>query len=171
MNKLIVADASSLILLQKISLLDRLVINFEFILPEEVYKEAVIKGKAKKFSDSYQIEDKISKNLMKVKKIKDKTKVNQIINEFGLAKGETEAIALFLQEKADVLAIDDHKPINVCKAYRIPFITTLSLVLDAYYRRIITKSEAKKMIEDLDVYGRYKDELIYKALNYLEAKK
>ena len=171
MNKIIVSDASTLILLQKISLLGNLAKNFEFIIPEEVYKEAVIKGKEKKFSDSYQIENKIKENLIKVKKIKDKNRINEIINEFGTAEGETEAIILFLELKADVLATDDHKSINVCKVYNIPFMTALTFVLNSRIGKFVTNNEAKKMIQNLSVYGRYKDELIYKALSYLEDKK
>ncbi len=171
MSKIIVSDASTLILLQKISLLDKLAENFEFIIPEEVYKETVINGKAKKFSDAYQIENKIKENLMKVKKIKDKNRVNKIINEFGTAEGESESIILFLELKADILATDDHKSINVCRAYNIPFITALAFVLYSHIRKFVANNEAKKMIEELSIYGRYKDELIYKALSYLEAKK
>ena len=171
MDQIIVSDSSTLILLQKISLLDKLVRNFEFIIPEEVYKETVIKGKEKKFSDSYQIENKIKENLIKVKKIRDRGSVNKIMNEFGTAEGETEAIALFLEFKADILATDDHKSINVCKAYKIPFMTALTFVVDARARRSINAAEAKNMIEELSAHGRYKDELIYNALKYLEAEK
>ncbi|MBI2647196.1 hypothetical protein HYW99_01850, partial [Candidatus Woesearchaeota archaeon] len=113
MDKVIISDASTLILLQKITLLDKLLKNFGFIIPNEVYNEAVIKGKKAKSEDSYSIENKINKNLIKVKKIKNKEQLNQIINEFGLGEGEAEAIILFLQENADVLATDDHKAINV----------------------------------------------------------
>ena len=169
--KVIVADASTVILLQKITLLDNLVKEFEFIIPEEVYKEAVITGKIKKSIDSYQIEDKTNKNLIKIKKVKDKKEVKQLIDEFGLAEGETEAIVLFLQEKADILAIDDHKSINVCRVYKIPFMTALTFVLDSYNLKIIGESKAREMIENLAIYGRYKTELIYKALGYLEEKK
>lgn len=171
MDKIVVSDASTLILLQKIDLLDMLVKNFDFIIPEEIYKEAVLKGKDKKFSDSYQIEDKTNKNLIRIKKVKDRNKINKIMNEFGTAEGETEAIVLFLELKADILATDDHKSINVCKAHKIPFMTALTFVVDACIKKSITTNEAKKMIEKLRLYGRYKDELIYKALSYVEAEK
>lgn len=171
MDKIIVSDASTLILLQKIDLLDMLVKNFDFIIPQEVYKEAVLKGKDKKFSDSYQIENKIDKNLIKIKKIKDRNKINKIISEFGTAEGETEAIVLFLELKGDILATDDHKPINVCKAYKIPFMTALTFVVDSYIKKSVTIDDARKMIEKLRLYGRYKDELIHKALSYVEDEK
>ena len=166
MSKIIISDASTLILLQKIILLDKLVKNFEFIISQEIYNEAVIKGKKIKSKDSYSIESKINSGIIKVKKVKDRKRVNQIIDEFSLEKGETEAIVLFLQENADILAIDDHKAINVCKIYKIPFITALTFVIAALDAKIIMKNEAKEMVRNLGIYGRYKDELVYKALNY-----
>ena len=171
LNRIIVSDASTLILLQKIGLLDKLVKNFKIVISEEIYKEAVLKGKARKFSDSYQIENKINENLVKIVKIKDRNKAIQLVNEFGIGEGEAQSIVLFSQEKADILAADDHKSINVCKVYRIPFMTALTFALDSCKRNIIRKNEAKEMIESLSIYGRYKDELIYKALSYLEVKK
>ena len=167
--KIIISDASTLILLQKIILLDKLVKNFNFIISHEVYNEAVEKGKKVKSKDSYLIESKINKKIIKIKNIKDKKRVNKIINEFSLEKGEAEAIALFLQEKADVLAIDDHKAINVCKIYKIPFMTALTFVITAFDTKLIGREEAKEMIRYLDIHGRYKDELIYKAFNLMGA--
>lgn len=169
--KIIVSDASTLILLQKIMLLDILVKKFRFIIPHEVYDEAVIKGKKIKSKDAYLIEDKVNKDIINVKKIKDKKGFNRIINEFGLGWGETEAIILYSQEKADILAIDDHRAINVCKIYQIPFMTALTFVVSSYNNKIINKNEAKEMIENLSIYGRYKNEMIYKALSYLGGKK
>jgi len=171
MSKVIVSDASTLILLQKIALLDKLVKNFNFIIPPEIYNEAVIKGKDVKSKDAYLIEDKVKNKLIKVKEINDKRKVAEIINEFGLAEGESEAIILFLQEKADNLATDDHKAINVCKIYKIPFVTALTFVIEAHEMKIINRNAAMDLIKNLGVYGRYKDELIYKALNYIGEEK
>ena len=170
MNKIIISDASTLILLEKIALLDKLAGNFEFIIPQEIYGEAVVKGKKIKSEDSYSIENKINSGVIKIREVKDRKKVNQIIDEFNLEKGETEAIVLFLQENADILAIDDHKAINVCKIYKIPFITALTFVITALDAKIIMNNEAKEMVRNLGIYGRYKDELIYKALNYIGEK-
>lgn len=170
MDKIVVSDASTLVLLQKIVLLDRLVKNFNFIIPQEVYNEAVIKGKNIKSKDAYLIEDKTKNKTIRVKSIKDTKRFNQIINEFGLGEGETEAIVLFFQEKADTLATDDHKAINVCKIHQIPFMTALTFTLTAFEHKIINKNEANDMIRDLGIYGRYKDQLISKALSYLGEK-
>ncbi len=170
MNNIIVSDASTLVLLQKIALLDKLVKNFNFIIPQEVYNEAVLKGKDIKSKDAYLIENKIKSDIIKVKNVIDKKKFNQLVSEFGLGDGETEAIVLFFQEKADTLATDDHKAINVCKIYGIPFITALTFTLTAFELKTVNKNEASDMIKNLGIYGRYKNQLIYKALSCIGEK-
>lgn len=168
--KIIVSDASTLILLQKVGLLDKLAAKFNFIIPMEVYNESVVRGKSIKSEDAYSIEGKVNNNLIKIKNIKDKKRVDNVIEEFGLGKGEAEAVVLFLQEKADILATDDHKAINICKIHKIPFITALTFVLEAHKIKLVNKSEAKSFIKHLGIYGRYKYELIYKALNFIGEK-
>lgn len=170
MSKIIVSDASTIILLEKIELLGRLTNKFKFIIPQEVYIETVANGKSIKSKDAYSIEDKINKNLIKVERIKDADKLNQIISEFDLAQGEAEAIVLFLEQNGDFLASDDHKAINVCKIYKIPFVTALTLVIKAFNIKIIKRDDAEEMIKLLSIHGRYKNELVYKAMSYLGGK-
>ena len=169
-NKVIISDASTLILLQKITLLNSLLKKFSLIIPNEVYREVVIKGKMVKSEDAYSIENKINKGLIKIKKIKNKKRFGEIVNEFGLGEGEAEAIVLFLQENADMVATDDHKAINACKIHKIPFITALTFTIECFDIKLITKNEAHRMIKDLGIYGRYKNELIYKALETIGEK-
>ena len=70
LNKIIISDASTLILLEKIALLGKLAGNFEFIIPQEIYGEAVVKGKKIKSEDSYSIENKINSGVIKIKGVK-----------------------------------------------------------------------------------------------------
>lgn len=168
MISIIISDASSLILLEKIRLLDLLIKKFDFIIPKEVYKEAVIKGIERKLANAYRIDKKIKEGIIKIRNVKDNKKREEIIENFRVGNGEGAAVALFLEQKADMLATDDRKAINVCKVYDIPFMTSLTFVLNAFNNKLIKKQNAKNMIRQLDIYGRYKDELIYSALNKLK---
>ena len=170
MGRIVVADSSTLILLEKVLLLDKLVKKYNFVIPEEVHNEAVIKGKSIKSKDAYSIESKISKNTIKVEKVKDIATLNKLIGEFDLAQGEAEAIALHLEKKANILAVDDHKAINVCKIYKIPFMTALTFVVKAFKAKQIARIDAKEMIKNLEIYGRYKGDLVYKALEHVGGK-
>ena len=48
--------------------------------------------------------------------------------------------------------------------------TALTFVITAFEIKLADKNEAKEMVHNLASYGRYKDELINKALNYLGEK-
>lgn len=164
----LVSDASSLILLEKIDLLDILVKKFTIFISEEVYKEVVVKGKEKNAADAHKIEYKIINKKLNVIKVKSVDKVQKLMSDFGIQKGETEAIILFLEREGKYVLVDDHKAINACKAYKIPFLTTVNIVLIILKQKMINKKVAENMIKHLAIYGRYKNELIFKALEEVE---
>ena len=103
---MIVKDAMVLIHLAKITLLEKSCEYFrEVIMPLMVYDE-IIKGKDKGYGDVIIIENLIKMNKIKINKIKDET-LMQKAREFNIYRGEAEALALYWQENADILATDD----------------------------------------------------------------
>lgn len=168
---IIVSDASSLILLEKIKLLIKLIENkVNLIMPAEVYKEAVEKGKERKYADAFTIEEKINKELLKVKKIKNQMAVNKIMMDFGIEKGEAESIVLFKEIEADILATDDGLAINACKALEIPTSGCPAFVTESYHKKIINKQEALDMIKILGKVGRYSNDIIFQTIRNVEVK-
>lgn len=166
---IIVADASSLILLEKIGLLEVLLNQkMTWIIPEEVQKEAVEKGKAKQYPDAFKLEEKIMKNKIKVKKIEGEAQVQSLVNEFNLGRGEAEAISLCQQEKADLLATDDRLAINACRALSIPVSGSVSFVTQSFENGLIDLRQGKKMLEILSKEGRYKGEILFKAMRQIQ---
>lgn len=171
MPVLIISDACSLILLEKIHLLDKLAENkMSFIIPKEVYKEAIEIGIKNKYPDAFRLKEKVDTCIIKIKEVKDSKKVKQLQKDFNIGKGEAEAIALFQEIKACLLASDDRLATNACNALRIPVSGTLSFVTESFCKKIISECEAKEMIELLAKEGRYKDELIFNALHFIEEK-
>lgn len=168
---LIISDASTLILLEKIGLLERLVGKFKFVIPPEVYKEAIEKGKEKNAPDAYALERKFTEGKISVEQIENSKIVKDFMLKFGTERGETETIALHMEKGKGIVAVDDRKAMTICNIYGVPFTTTLSLVLISKDANIITTEEAKKMITQLSTYGRYKDDLINKARKILDGEK
>ncbi|PIN80416.1 hypothetical protein COV11_04005 [Candidatus Woesearchaeota archaeon CG10_big_fil_rev_8_21_14_0_10_30_7] len=166
--EVIISDASSLILSEKIKLLDLLLKKYKILIPEEVYNEAVIKGKQKNVPDAYKLEHKLKTRRLSLIKVKDTKKVRKVMSEFNIQQGETEVIILFFEQKTDYVLLDDHKAMLVCKAYEVPFLTTLTLVLATLKQKLTNKERAKTMIKELAIHGRYKDELIFRALEEVE---
>ncbi len=165
---LMILDASSLILLQKIGLLERIIKKFSFVITLEVYKEAVENGKNKNARDAYAIDAKIAEGMIKVLKLKSGRTSDDLMNKFGTELGESETIALRLERKSGIVAVDDHKAMVACNVYGIPFTTALAMTIEAKKAGIITLQEAQKMISDLGTFGRYKNDLIIEAARIVE---
>ena len=162
---LVIADASSLILLEKTGLLKILTKKLEFIISQEVKKEAVDKGRECKFPDAYKIENLIKNNTIKVKNVNNKNMIEEISKSFNLGAGESESMVLFLENKGDILATDDRLAINACKAIGIKTTSSIVFVVESFEKSIIDKVTANNMIKILASEGRYKYEIISKALN------
>ena len=165
----VISDASSLILLEKIKLLKYMIENTKLVIPNAVYDEAIKKGIEKKYIDAIELDKKTKEGKIKVILIKDKKKFDEIKTNFNLARGETEAIVLYYEKKGHILAVDDLKAMKYCDYYNIPFTTTINLVLDYFNKRTINKQEAIEMIKNLGIYGRYKNEIIFYAIKQIGA--
>ena len=161
---IVVLDASSLILLEKTGLLEKLAKRTTMRIPKEVEREATAKGTQKSVPDAFRIKGKIEQELIKVESIKNLQASRFFQDAFNIGKGESEAITLFKEIHADILATDDRLAINACKALHIPFATSIAFVIESYETGKVTKDEASQMIQILADQGRYKAEIIFNAL-------
>lgn len=126
---LLIADTSpliSLMLIKKIDILENVFPNY--IIPEAVWNEL---NKHNEIRDFDEVLTKLSK------------KVRQIKNYFplsGIDKGETEAIILYKELKAEFLLIDDKRARQTAEAMDINCIGTLA---------VLYKAKQLKLIEEL----------------------
>ena len=170
LSQIIISDASTLVLLEKIDLLKTVIAKDKIIIPQKVYEEAVTKGIEKKAADAYNIKEYAERKKIEVRAIKDKGRFEKLLREFNLGDGETEAVVLFIEHKADLLASDDHKAINLCKSLKIPFATAMAITLKYIKEKEIAYEDGKTMILGLGKYGRYSSELIADALGLIGEK-
>lgn len=168
---IIVSDATAIILLEKIELLGKLVKDFKILIPKEVEREAIILGKERNYPDAFRLEEKVKNKMIHVAEVKDYRFVDKVMKDFNIAKGESEAIGLFNQEKAQLLATDDRMAIKACRSLGIPISGTCAFVTQAFDNCIISKNEANGMIKILSKEGRYKPEIIFNALNHISGGK
>lgn len=164
----IIVDASSLILLEKIGLLEHLANKAIITIPKSVEKESVEKGKQKGLPDAYLIAEKIKAGKIHVTGAKNMNMIHTVSKSFNLGEGESEAIALYLEHKEGILATEDRLAINACKALQIPFATSIAFVLQSYDTKNITAKEATHMIQTLADFGRYRNDIIFDALNKIK---
>ena len=161
-------DASTLILIAKTEalglFLDR--VGLQVAIPREVEKECC---GVKRSLDALMIQKALDESRIRVIAVKDRKVVTKLQGDFGLGRGEAEAIALALMEKARILGIDDKNGINACKLLGVAFTTAVGILVRMREKRLFTIAEALVKLKTLAKHGRYKPSILQDARRKLEA--
>ena len=138
MARKVVSNTGPIIHLTEIDLINALDIFERIIIPEEVANEL------KKNNIS------IPKRI-KVIKIEPQWKdtIKIIANQHNINDGETHAIALSLQEKADYFITDDLDARSAAKRYNLEVHGTLGIILRAFKEKIIDFERAIEKVREL----------------------
>ena len=147
MSKFVVADSSCLISLSRIGKLDVLRELFiKIIIPEAVYYEVVVRG-----------EGRIGAEQVKKAKWIKKQKVQNALAvgafKVNLGAGESEAIALAYESKADFLILDDFKARQTAEELSLEVIGTVAVLQKAEEKGIIDNLQS--VLRDLRDVGFY----------------
>jgi len=166
---MIVFDASTLILITKVELLDRFLVNagVTVAIPAEVARECC---GSKKALDAVMIQKVLDESRIKAIVVKSRRLVAKLQTDFSLGKGEAEAIALAIGERAQLLGIDDKNGINACKVLGLAFTTAVGILIRSREKGLLEGPEALEKLGRLARHGRYKDSIIEDARLKLEAK-
>lgn len=166
---MIVFDASTLILIAKVELLDLFLANVSapVAIPGEVEKECC---GSKKALDAVIIQRALDKSRIKTVVVKNRRLVAKLQDDFSMGKGEAEAIALALDEKAQLLGIDDKNGINACKVLGVAFTTAVGILIRSREKGLLEEPEALEKLASLAKHGRYRDSIIEDARIKLEVK-
>lgn len=127
----VVCNSSPLVNLSRIGrlyILEKL--YTEIAIPQAVYQEVVISGQGLPGSDEISKADWIS-----VKNIEDRRQV-QILS-YDLDLGESEAIALALQENADLLIMDERIGRDMARHLDLIFTGTIGALIEAKRKGVI----------------------------------
>ncbi len=153
----VVCNSSPLIHLAKIVKLELLKDLFEEVMiPGAVYRECVIDGKDRE--DARKITNAAWIRATDIKNIELKKALNTFLDE-----GESEAIALALQEAADLILLDDYEAREFARVYALKTTGTIGILLKAKYEGKI--SSLGEMLDKLRKTGFWlNDDLYYKIL-------
>jgi len=165
---LIVLDASTLILIAKIDILDIFLstVGRKVAVPEEVAKECC---SVKKTLDALMIQKALDGSTIKVMRVRNRKLVAKLTLDFNLGKGEAEALAI--NQRAQLVGIDDKCAMNACKLLGIQFTTALGVLVRSCERGLIHRSSALAKLDALAVWGRYQGSIIEHARLNLEVQK
>ena len=162
-----VFDSSTLILTAKMELLDMFLaeIGMEVAIPRAVEEECC---GGKMTLDALMIQKAIEESRIMVRGVRNRKLVLKLGADFSMGRGESEAIALALQEKARLVGIDDKRGINACKLTGVPFTSAIAILLRSRQKRLIDKDDALARLSSLATYGHYKSSILEDAKRRLE---
>lgn len=150
---IVVSDSSPLILMARIGCLELLRDLYKTVLiPEAVFNEAVNKGKEGGYGDAFLIEKEVGRFIL-VKNLKGEFtgQLKSLIKSYG--RGESEAVLLCLQEKADIMLADDYDPRKLAETYGIKWLSTLGILFAALKKEFIDLEIYIKKITELSKYA------------------
>ncbi|HKN20565.1 MAG TPA: hypothetical protein VJX73_04060 [Terracidiphilus sp.] len=164
---MLVFDSSTLILIAKIELLDVFLndIGMEIAIPKAVEDECC---GGKKTLDALIIRKALDESRIKVRSVRDRKLVAKLEEDFSMGRGESEAIALAMQEKALLAGIDDKNGINACKLAGIPFTTAVGILVRSCQKGLIDRGDALVKLSALAKYGWYRNAILEDAKLQME---
>ncbi len=157
---IVIADTTPVISLLKINRLDLLEKAFgEVLIPDAVYAELTAD---ERFTD----EAEMVKRALYIKSVPvaNPEAVRILRMATGLDQGESEAIVLTDERKADILLMDEAKGRTISGKMGITVMGTIGILISAYEDNLITSEEVRKCIDDLQRSGRHIGEQYYQML-------
>lgn len=151
----VVSNTSPLIFASKVSGILEL-IKSEYstiIIPTEVYGEAVEKplnsDKVEIQENAFRIKELIDSNFLKIVNLNNKHKKLRTKLQEDLGLGEASAIALAIQEGIKFVLIDERKATIVALLHNLKPRPISALPIIAFRKRLISKEEAKEILDEL----------------------
>jgi predicted nucleic acid-binding protein len=164
---MLIFDSSTLILIAKVELLDVFLkgIGMEIAIPKAVEDECC---GGKKTLDALFIRMALDESRIKVRGVKNRKLVTKLEEDFNMGRGESEAIALALEEKALLVGIDDKNGMNACKLAGIPFTTAIGILVRSREKGLIDRGDALVKLSALAKFGWYRNAILEEAKLRLE---
>ena len=157
---IVVSDTTPLISLLKINQLDLLEKLFgEVLIPEAVFNELTV-------DERFQLEAQLirQKEFIAVKPVNNLESVSILKRATGLDQGESEAIVLTDELKADLLLMDEAKGRNVSAQMGLRIMGTIGILIAAYEEYELTADEVRECVDGLQRAGRHIGQRHYQML-------
>ena len=157
---IVVSDTTPLISLLKINRIDLLEKLFgKVLIPDAVFSELTV-------DERFQLEaDQIrQKEFIVVKLVTNSEAASLLRRATGLDKGESEAIVLTDEWKAELLLMDEAKGRNVSAQMGLRIMGTIGILMAAHEEHELTSDEVRECISGLQRAGRHIGQRHYQAL-------
>lgn len=142
---IVISDTTPIISLLKANRLDLLrKLYGKVLIPNAVYKELTE-------NITFAKEAKIIKDIdyLTVVAVENEKSVSVLRNVTGLDAGESEALIMYDEQKADLLLMDEHKGRSVAKQLNVRHIGTVGVLLLAYDKGMIQQDGVKSCLDTM----------------------
>lgn len=157
---IVVSDTTPLISLLKIERLDLLEKLFgNVLIPQAVYEELTVDVRFK-----LEAEQLKQKEFITVRAVKNLDSVSILKRATGLDQGESEAIVLTDEVKAELLLMDEAKGRAVSNEMGFRIMGTIGVLMAAYEEHELTSEEVKECVSGLQRAGRHIGQRHYQML-------
>ncbi len=154
---IVVSDTTPIISLLKAGQLELLQKLYKIVLmPTAVYRE--LTENTKYIKEAEKIKEADFLRTITVKNIKA---VNVLRSVTGLDVGESEALIVYDEQKADILLMDERKGRSVAKQLKVRHIGTVGILMLAYDKGFIQAEGVKKCLDAMILNEIRLDEKIY----------
>lgn len=157
---IVVSDTTPLISLLKINRLDLLKKLFgDVLIPQAVFDELTDDERFRLEADQIR-----EKKFIVVKPVNNPESTNILKRATGLDQGESEAIVLTDELKADLLLMDEAKGRNVSAQMGLRIMGTIGILMAAYEEDELSSDEVRECIASLQHAGRHIGQRHYQML-------
>lgn len=142
---IVISDTTPIISLMKANRLDLLrKLYGKVLIPNAVYKELTENA-------TFAKEARIIKDIdyLTVVAVENEKSVSVLRNVTGLDAGESEALIMYDEQKADLLLMDEHKGRSVAKQLNVRHIGTVGVLLLAYDKGMIQQDDVKSCLDTM----------------------
>lgn len=155
----IVFDASTLILLAKVDLLQIVAEKVNVVIPREVKDEVMAKPQT---YDAQLIGQMLKDGSISMSREVPNAVINKIQEQFRIDAGESAALFL-AKENIWALGVDDGPAIRAAKIFGVNFVTAIHILIELHGQGIINSESAMAKLESLNICGRYNVQIIEDA--------
>lgn len=157
---IVVSDTTPLISLLKINRLDLLKKLFgDVLIPQAVFDELTNDERFRLEADQIR-----EKKFIVVKPVNNPESTNILKRATGLDQGESEAIVLTDELKADLLLMDEAKGRNISAQMGLRIMGTIGILMAAYEEDELSSDEVRECIAGLQHAGRHIGQRHYQML-------
>ena len=157
---IVVSDTTPLISLLKINRLDLLKKLFgDVLIPQAVFDELTDDERFRLEADQIR-----EKKFIVVKPVNNHESTNILKRATGLDQGESEAIVLTDELKADLLLMDEAKGRNISAQMGLRIMGTIGILMAAYEEDELSSDEVRECIAGLQHAGRHIGQRHYQML-------